>query len=272
MPRSRRFRKNTDKPEWGKNNPQTKAKNKQYTLIFGVIIVAVVLVSALLVVGGVFNAAPAPSPSPTATPTATPSASTSPTAAPSGSPTATPTVTPQSVATPATSPAGEYSATGTRILLVTSLGNITLQMRDDKPITTANFINLTQNGIYDNTIFHRVSYGFMIQGGLIQQGGSAIPNVASIADEIGNDNHNVYGTIAMANTGNANSAACSFFINVADNKASLDTGYTVFGKVIGGMDVVDKIASLQTTSNPYTGEASTYPVNIPSLIKAIILS
>jgi|WetSurMetagenome_2_1015567.scaffolds.fasta_scaffold65359_4 cyclophilin family peptidyl-prolyl cis-trans isomerase len=272
MPRSRRFRKNTDKPEWGKNNPQTKAKNKQYTLIFGVIIAAVVLVSALLVVGGVFNAAPAPSP--TATPTATPSESTSPTVAPSGSPTATPAVTPQLVATPATSPAGEYSANGTRILIQTSMGNITIQLRDDKPITTANFINQTQHGIYDNTIFHRVQSGFMIQGGVVQQSGSPVPNAASIVDEIGNDNHNVYGTIAMAKTNQPNSASISFFINVADNslQPSFDSTYTVFGKVIGGMDVANAISNVQRTSNPYTGETNTYPVQTITLISATILS
>jgi cyclophilin family peptidyl-prolyl cis-trans isomerase len=270
MPRSRRFRKNTDKPEWGKNNPQTKAKNKQYMIIFGVIIVAVVLVSALLIVGGVFNAAPTPSPSPT--PTA--SATATPTAAPSGSPTATPAVTPQPIATPATSPAGEYSATGTRILLQTSMGNITIQLRDDKPITTANFINQTQYGMYNNTIFHRVSPGFMIQGGVVQKNGSPVPNAASIVDEIGNDNHNVYGTIAMAKTDAPNSASVSFFINTADNslQPSFDSTYTVFGKVIGGMDVANAISNVQRTSNPYTGESNTYPVQTIDLISATILS
>jgi cyclophilin family peptidyl-prolyl cis-trans isomerase len=263
MPRSRRFRKNDDKPEWGKNNPQTKAKNKQYTLIFGVIIVAVVVVSALLVVGGVFNAAPAASPSPSATPTATPSSS----------PTATPVVTPQPVATPATSPAGEYSTNGTRILFETSMGNITIQMRNDKPITTANFINITQSGLFDNTVFHRIMAGFMIQGGGVSG------NVPSISDEIGNDNQNNIGTIAMAKTSDPNSATSQFFINVANNGNNVidqagtrfDTVYTVFGKVIGGMDVVNAIANVPVTANPYTGENS-QPVNAVTLIRATVLS
>jgi peptidylprolyl isomerase len=268
MPRSRRFRKNTDKPEWGKNNPQTKAKNKQYSLIFGVIIAAVVLVSALLVVGGVFNAAPAPSPSPTATPTATPSGSASPTVAPSGSPTATPVVTPQSVATPATSPAGEYSANGTRILIQTSMGNITIQLRDDKPVTTANFLNLTQRGYYDGTTFHRVISDFMIQGGVVQR-----TDLTRIPDEIGNDNHNYLGTVAMAN-GGPNTATSSFFINVANNNNrydSFDTSYTVFGKVIGGMDVVNAIKSVQVTQSPYMPSEVSSPVQTITIIHVTVL-
>jgi len=151
---------------------------------------------------------------------------------------------------------------GTKVRLVTSMGNITIQLRTDKPITTTNFLNLTTHGLYDNTVFHRVIEDFMIQGGEIQN--ITIPN---IADEIGNNNHNYNSTIAMANTGNANSANSQFFINVADNKNrydTFDTSYTVFGKVIEGMNVVMNISRLTTDTN----DRPTQDVN---LIKAEVL-
>jgi peptidylprolyl isomerase len=263
MPRSRRFRKNTDKPEWGKNNPQTKAKNQKMLMIVGALVVIIVVVSALLVVGGVFNA---PAATPTPTPSPTPTAA--PTIAPTTNPSATPNAsqTPQPSATPATSPAGQYSATGTRILLQTSMGNITLQMRDDKPITTANFINIVEQGLYDGTTFHRVLANFMIQGGVVQQ------SLPTIADEIGTNNQNVIGTIAMANTGQPNSASSSFFINVVNNNnADFDSAYTVFGKVIGGMDVVNAIKNVPVTASPYMSGETSYPTTTITLIKAIVL-
>lgn len=136
---------------------------------------------------------------------------------------------------------------GSKVRLTTSMGNITIQLRTDKPITTTNFLNLTTHGLYANTVFHRVIAGFMIQGGGIQN--STIPN---IADEIGSNNHNYNSTIAMANTGNANSANSQFFINVADNKNRYDTfdkSYTVFGRVIDGMNVVMAISRVATDTN-----------------------
>ena len=199
-----------------------------------------------------------PSPTPTATPTPSP----------------TPTPYYDSSAAPLTSPAGEYSANGTRILFIVSgtdssgnafTGNITIQMRDDKPITTQNFINLVKQGFYSGTIFHRVIAGFMIQGGQNQT-----TNVASINDEIGNDNHNNIGTIAMAKTSSPNSATSEFFINVANNgnnpidqKGTLfDTVYAVFGQVIGGMDIVNKIANVQVQPNAQMGGET--PASLPS--------
>jgi cyclophilin family peptidyl-prolyl cis-trans isomerase len=136
---------------------------------------------------------------------------------------------------------------GSKVRLTTSMGNITIQLRTDKPITTTNFLNLTTHGLYDNTIFHRVVAGFMIQGGGIQN--ATIPN---IADEIGSNNHNYNSTIAMANTGNANSANSQFFINVADNKnlyGTFDKSFTVFGRVIDGMNVVMAISRVATDTN-----------------------
>lgn len=159
-----------------------------------------------------------------------------------------------SAGVPLTSPAGEYSANGTQVLFITSMGNITIQLRDDKPITTANFLNLTNMGIYDNTIFHRVIAGFMIQGGDPTGTGYGSPAIDTIPDEIGNVNTNVNynGTIAMANTGAPNSASSQFFINVADNQnlySSFDSSYTVFGQVISGMNVVMAISHVQVDSN-----------------------
>ena len=248
MPRSRRFRKNQDEKKFQHSKPPRKNRNKIY-LAIGIISVAAVVVAAFFVFGlnGLFsaqssNASPSPS--------INPSTSLYPTA------------------TPLASPAGEYSANGTRVLLITSMGNITVQLRDDKPITSANFINLTERGIYDNTIFHRVIAGFMIQGGDPTGTGQGDSSIAAIPDEIGNDNVNYNGTIAMANTGQPNSASSQFFINVADNNnlySSFDTSYTVFGQVIQGMDVVIAISHVPVDSS------NDRPLQNVTLIKAEVL-
>jgi len=170
--------------------------------------------------------------------------------------------------TPLTSPSGEYSSNGTIVLFKTSMGNITIQMRDDKPITTTNFVKLVKSGLYDGTIFHRVIAGFMIQGGAISSS-----NVSTIIDEIGNDNVNSNGTIAMANTGQPNSAISQFFINVADNgnqSSTFDSSYTVFGQVIGGMNVVMNISNVPVTANPQ-GEQS-LPTQTIKLLHAYIVT
>lgn len=151
---------------------------------------------------------------------------------------------------------------GAKVRLMTSMGNITLQLRTDKPITTTNFLNLTMLGLYDNTVFHRVIAGFMIQGGGIKNA-----TILSISDEIGTDNHNYNSTIAMANTGEPDSASSQFFINVADNNnryATFDTSYTVFGRVIDGMDVVMAISQVTTDTNDR-------PIQDVTLIKAEVL-
>jgi cyclophilin family peptidyl-prolyl cis-trans isomerase len=138
------------------------------------------------------------------------------------------------------------SSSKTKVMLITSMGNIVIQLRSDMPITTENFKNLVQQGKYDDTTFHRVIADFMIQGGAIN---ASIP---SIPDEFGNNNHNVRGTVAMAKTNQPNSATTQFFINVVDNSnryASFDSTYSVFGDVIEGMDVVDAISNVATDSN-----------------------
>ncbi len=184
-------------------------------------------------------------------------------------PTAAPTTTVTPTATPTLSPSS--GTTGTRVLLHTSAGDITILLRTDKPTTTANFINIVQKGWYDGTIFHRVVAGFMIQGGQISQ------TIPTINDEIGTNNHNTKYTIAMAKTSSPNSATSEFFINAADNSgitypdgSTFDGTYTVFGTVVSGQNVVDAIANAPVTTNSM-GENS-QPVNPVTLIKASIVT
>ena len=130
-------------------------------------------------------------------------------------------------------------------------------------------MNLVKEGFYDGTIFHRVIAGFMIQGGENQS-----VQVHTILDEIGNDNHNLPYTIAMAKTSAPNSATSEFFINVANNgganNPSFDSTYTVFGTVISGQSIVNAIANAPVTTNS-SGENS-QPVNPVTIIKAVIIS
>jgi peptidylprolyl isomerase len=156
----------------------------------------------------------------------------------------------------------------TRVLLVTSMGNITIGLYDDMPITTANFKNLTERGIFDGTIFHRVVHNFVVQGGDPTGTGQGDPSIPSIPDELPNHHSNVAGAVAMAKTDQPNSASSQFFINLKDNSADLDSGYSVFGKVIDGMDVVQAIGGVET----YTDSAlKDRPKEDVKLIKAILL-
>ncbi len=166
----------------------------------------------------------------------------------------------------------EYDAQGTLVLLRTSMGNITLQMRKDKPITVQRFVNLVDDGFYNGTVFHRVIAGFMIQGG-------NNPNlrVDPIPDEIGQNNRNVPGSIAMAKTSQPNSATSQFFINVADNGNNIidhigtrfDAVFTVFGRVVDGMETVLKISRTTVARNLY-GENS-QPIQPITLVEAVVL-
>jgi peptidylprolyl isomerase len=149
-----------------------------------------------------------------------------------------------------------------RVLLTTDKGNITIQLYDDMPITTGNFKNLVQEGVYDDTIFHRVIDGFMIQGGDPTGTGYGDPAIPTIPDEFTDHNRNDRGTIAMANAG-PNTGSSQFFINLVDNNY-LDSKHPVFGKVIDGMDVVDTIAEVETDENDR-------PVEEVKLIKAELI-
>ncbi|MCW5654115.1 MAG: peptidyl-prolyl cis-trans isomerase [Hydrogenophaga sp.] len=141
-------------------------------------------------------------------------------------------------------------AAAPKVRLNTSMGDIVLELYPDKaPKTVDNFLQYVRDKHYDGTIFHRVIDGFMVQGGGFTSGFEQKATRAPIPLETGNGLKNDRGTIAMARTSNPHSATGQFFINVVDN-ANLNApkpdgyGYAVFGKVIAGMDVVDKIRAV----------------------------
>lgn len=142
--------------------------------------------------------------------------------------------------------ADEY-LNGVKVLFHTSMGDITIQLRNDMPITTNNFKNLIQKGTFNGTIFHRVINGFMIQGGDPTGTGYGDPSIPDIKDEFTPKNRNERETIAMANAG-PNTGSSQFFINLVNNNF-LDAKHPQFGKVVSGMDVVDAIAKVRTNSN-----------------------
>ncbi len=131
----------------------------------------------------------------------------------------------------------------TKVLLNTNMGDITLELFDDMPVTAGNFLKLVEGGFYDGTIFHRVIAGFMIQGGDPTGTGRGGPGY-TIKDEFTAHNRNSRGTIAMANAG-PNTGGSQFFINLVDNNY-LDKAHPVFGEVVEGMDVVGKIGEVKT--------------------------
>ena len=130
-----------------------------------------------------------------------------------------------------------------KVLLKTNMGEITLELYPDMPITAGNFRDLVEKGFYDGTIFHRVIDGFMIQGGDPTGTGRGGPGYA-IKDEFTRKNKNDRGTISMANAG-PNTGGSQFFINLVDNNY-LDKAHPVFGKVVEGMDVVNAIGKVRT--------------------------
>jgi peptidyl-prolyl cis-trans isomerase B (cyclophilin B) len=139
------------------------------------------------------------------------------------------------------------------VLLTTNHGNIKIELDADKaPKTVENFLNYVKKGHYDGTIFHRVIDGFMIQGGGFEPGMKQKPTDAPVENEAKNGLKNEPYTLAMARTSDPHSASAQFFINVKNN-GFLDYpgqdgwGYCVFGKVVEGQDVVDKIRSVKTT-------------------------
>ncbi len=136
----------------------------------------------------------------------------------------------------------------TRVLLETNQGNIVIELYKEMPITTGNFEKLARDGFYDGVIFHRIIDGFMIQGGDPTGTGMGGPGYR-IKDEFTNTSldKNDRGTISMANAG-PNTGGSQFFINLVNNNF-LDKRHPVFGKVVEGMDVVDKIAKVATNSD-----------------------
>ncbi|MDO9449373.1 MAG: peptidylprolyl isomerase [Rugosibacter sp.] len=141
------------------------------------------------------------------------------------------------------------------IKLTTNHGDITLELNAEKaPKTVANFIDYVKTGQFDNTIFHRVIPGFMVQGGGFEPGMKQKPVGAPIDNEANNGLKNDCYTVAMARTSDPHSATAQFFINVADNDflnygtCQDGWGYCVFGQVVGGKDVVDKIRAVPTST------------------------
>jgi len=145
----------------------------------------------------------------------------------------------------------------TKVLMKTSMGDITIELNDKKaPITTKNFLKYVNNGFYNGTIFHRVIDNFMIQGGGFDTNLKKKDTLAPIKNEADNGLRNDVGTIAMARTGVVDSATAQFFINVKDNsflnhtgKSPRDYGYAVFGRVVKGMPVVNRIKKSATKAN-----------------------
>ena len=142
------------------------------------------------------------------------------------------------------------------IIFNTNHGPISIELNSEKaPKSAENFLQYAKKGFYNGTIFHRVIDGFMIQGGGFEPGMSQKANHDPIDNEADNGLSNLTGTLAMARTAEPHSATSQFFINVSDNffldhrgKTAQGWGYAVFGKVVDGMDVVNKIKSCQTTS------------------------
>jgi peptidyl-prolyl cis-trans isomerase A (cyclophilin A) len=159
-----------------------------------------------------------------------------------------------------------------QVVLHTSLGDIILELDPTHaPISTANFLRYVDAKKYDGTIFHRIMAGFMAQGGGFKPDMTEIEYFPPIHNEADNGLHNVAGTISMARTNDPESATGQFFLNFVNNSAILDksdtnAGYAVFGRIVDGMDVLDKMAQVETTMSPM-GEKSV-PVQQVLLITA----
>jgi peptidyl-prolyl cis-trans isomerase A (cyclophilin A) len=141
------------------------------------------------------------------------------------------------------------------VILLTNKGNIKLKLYPEKaPITVKNFLSYIDSGFYNNTIFHRIIPGFVIQGGGFSKEMDRKKTLSPIKNEADNGLKNLRGTLSMARTNIVNSATSQFFINLKDNDSldhgSRDFGYAVFAEVIEGMEIVDKIASVKTTNSP----------------------
>ena len=159
----------------------------------------------------------------------------------------------------------------TTVVIDTSLGSFTIALDSERaPKSVANFLSYVDSGHFTGTIFHRVIDGFMTQGGGYTESYDRKPTSAPVENEADNGLKNLRGTVAMARTSDPHSATAQFFINVKDN-ASLDHkgkndsgwGYTVFGQVTVGMDIVDRIKSVKTgAAGPFTKDAPIEPIVI----------
>jgi peptidyl-prolyl cis-trans isomerase A (cyclophilin A) len=167
----------------------------------------------------------------------------------------------------------DQGAKGPVILMETSMGNVKIRLDAQKaPVSVKNFLDYVKGGFYKGTIFHRVIPGFMVQGGGFTADMQEKQTKGQIKNEAGNGLKNDRGTIAMARTMIVDSASAQFFINVVDNgflnhrdNSMQGYGYAVFGKVIQGMDVVDRIAAVKTVYQKGMGDVPETPVIIKSM-------
>ena len=174
-------------------------------------------------------------------------------------------------------PAAKELKTMQRITIETSKGTIVAELDAEKaPLTVKNFLSYVDEKFYDETIFHRVINGFMIQGGGFTQTMTQKRTKAPVKNEAQNGLSNKRGTLAMARTMIVDSATCQFFINLVDNpyldfRAANDRefGYCVFGRVVEGMDVVDAIAQVRTGDSPPHQNVPVEPVVIRSIRRVV---
>jgi peptidyl-prolyl cis-trans isomerase B (cyclophilin B) len=164
--------------------------------------------------------------------------------------------------------------TNPKVRLITSRGEIILELnRIEAPKTVENFLAYVNSGFYDNTIFHRVIKGFMVQGGGLSESMERKPTLSPIENEADNGLKNLAGSIAMARTQNPHSATSQFFINTVDNhsldhrnKSMQGWGYCVFGKVTDGLFVVKGIENISTTTRNGRRDVPRTPVFIKQII------
>lgn len=166
-----------------------------------------------------------------------------------------------------------HSAFSENVIIKTSMGDITAELFEEKsPISVKNFLAYVDSGFYNNVIFHRVINNFMIQTGGFDETMTEKPTLAPIVNESNNYVRNERGTLAMARTSNPNSATSQFYINHNKN-SSLDyrfgkPGYAVFGKITSGMEIVDKIAKVETRRIGAHGDVPVKPVTIKQIVRA----
>ena len=173
------------------------------------------------------------------------------------------TTKPAAVSKAASCKLNEKGTTAVKVKLTTNMGAITLELDNEKaPLSTANFVKYVESGHYNGTIFHRVIKNFMLQGGGFDKTLTQKPTNPPIKNEATNGLKNDVYTVAMARTGVVDSATSQFFINVTNNdflnhSGPANYGYAVFGKVVEGMDVVDKIKAVKT------GAKGMFPTDVP---------
>ena len=164
-------------------------------------------------------------------------------------------------------PAAPVVAPAPQVLMHTTQGDITLELFPDKaPKSVANFLQYVRDGFYDGTVLHRVIPGYLVQGGLYTRELQPKRTRPAVASEADNGLSNLRGTLAVARGADVNSGTAQFFVNLVDNRrldfvgnqSGLTWGYAVFGKVVKGMDVVDRIAALPTRAQgPFAGDVPT---------------